>query len=263
MAEAYDYEKDPRPPCDFPVDGEIKIEDLGTEGKYKDCKVDWSKESARINGKELHFNVDYSVEKKDEPVMSKSEIKQEPINPDLIVSPTQPVPEAKKVIESVGIPNFNLASSKKEVMQKAADPATTAAIVSSIVAVGANAATAYVMKLPQVQKTLKQINEILHKVSKGKLGKKEAVEQKQEEKKEEGSDCKSIHFQTKVAMTAIKSHMATLEAKIHSSSPQEQNSFDSDEFEKKVKKLEKRVVELETKAGIVVEEPKKGKKKKQ
>ena len=43
MAEPYDYEKDTRPPCEFPVDGEISIDDFNPEGKYKDCKIDWSK----------------------------------------------------------------------------------------------------------------------------------------------------------------------------------------------------------------------------
>jgi hypothetical protein len=242
VADTYDYEKDPRPPCEFPVDGEININDFGADGKYKDCKVDWNKENSRINGNELHFNVDYSVDKKDEPVIPKNEMKQEQINPELIIGPIQPVPEQNKTTELVGVPNFNLASSKKEVMQKAADPATTAAIVSSIVAVGANAATAYVMKLPQVQKILKQINEVLHKVSKGKLGKKEAVEEKKEEKKEEGSDCKSIHFQTKVAMTALKGQIAAMEARAQVQP--EQPSLNFDEYEVRLKKIEKQLKKL-------------------
>jgi len=262
MADTYDYEKDPRPPCDFPVDGEISIDDLGTEGKYKDCKVDWSKESARINGKELHFNVDYSVDKKEQPIMENKVAQAEPINPELIVSPVQPVPEAKKVIESVGIPNFNLASSKKEVMQKAADPATTAAIVSSVVAVGANAATAYVMKLPQVQKALKQINDILHKVSKGKLGKKDTGEQKAEEKQEEkGGECGAQHVQANSAIAALKAQIVAIEAK-QSAGHSESTSFDSEEYEKKMKKLEKHISEIQEKLGIQVEEVKRGRKKK-
>lgn len=258
MAEPYDYQKDPRPPCEFPVDGEIDINDFNPDGKYKDCKIDWSKEGSRLDDKALHFNVDYQVS----PAVvkeTKKEIKEEmaQITPELITPPNAP----PKTVESVGVPNFNLAQSKHEVMQKAADPATTAAIVSTIVAVGANAATAYVMKLPQVQKALKQINELLHKVSKGKLGKKEVIEEKkQEEKKEEGSDCKSIHFQTKVALTALKGQVASMEARIIDSKSQS-TQVDTEEIEKKAKKLEKRVVELENKLGIKQEEPKRGRKK--
>jgi hypothetical protein len=255
MAEPYDYEKDARPPCEFPVDGEISIDDFNPDGKYKDCKIDWAKEGSRLDDKALHFNVNYDVTKN-----TKKEVKEEmaQITPELITAPVEP----PKVTETIGVPQINLAAQKQEILHKAADPATTAAIAGSIAAVGMNMATAYVMKLPQVQKVLKQINEVLHKVTKGKLGKKEAVEEKKvEEKKEEGSDCKSIHFQTKVALTALKSQVATMEARI-SESKQEPISFDSDEIEKQAKKLEKRIVELENKLGIVHEEPKRGRKKK-
>jgi len=87
MADTYDYEKDTRLPCDFPVDGEVDINDFGPDGKYKDCKVDWSKESSRLGGKEIHFDLDYS-----EKETIKKEVKEEmlptKINPDLITAPT-------------------------------------------------------------------------------------------------------------------------------------------------------------------------------
>lgn len=239
MAELYDYQKDPRPPCEFPVDGEIDINDFNPDGKYKDCKIDWTKEGSRLDDKALHFNVDYQVSpvKKEDKKEVKEEMAQ--ITPELITSPAEP----PKTTEIVGVPQIDLAASKHEMMQKAADPATTAAIVSSVVAVGMNAATAYVMKLPQVQKILKQINEVLHKVSKGKLGKKEAVEEKKvEEKKEEGSDCKSIHFQTKVAMTALKGQIATMEAKLQAQP--EQSSINFDDYEDRIKKIEKQLKKL-------------------
>ncbi len=147
-------------------------------------------------------------------------------------------------------------------MEKAADPATTAAIVSTVVAVGANAATAYVMKLPQVQKALKQINEILHKVSKGKLGKKDAGEKKTEEKQEEkGGECGAQHLQANAAIAALKAQIVALEARQPESHPAPV-AFDSEELEKTAKKLDKRVAILEEKLGIQVEEVKRGRKKK-
>ena len=257
MAEPYDYEKDTRPPCEFPVDGEISIDDFNPEGKYKDCKIDWSKEGSRLDDKALHFNVNYDVTKQS----VKKEVKEDmppKLNPELITPPLLP-PEPVKTVESIGVPNFNLAQSKHEVMQKAADPATTAAIVSTVVAVGANAATAYVMKLPQVQKALKQINDILHKVSKGKLGKKDTGEKKAEEKQEEkGSECGAQHMQTNAAIAALKAQIVGLQ-----SAPQPAPvAFDSEELEKADKKLDKRIAVLEEKLGIAKEEPKRGRKKK-
>jgi hypothetical protein len=261
MAEPYDYEKDVRPPCEFPVDGEISIDDFNPEGKYKDCKIDWSKEGSRLDEKALHFNVNYDVTKQPD----KKEIKEDmptKINPELITPPTELPQQPVKTVESIGVPQFNLAHSKSEVMQKAADPATTAAIVSTVVAVGANAATAYVMKLPQVQKILKQVNEILHKVSKGKLGKKDTGEKKTEEKQEEkGGECGAQHLQANAAIAALKAQIVAIEARQPESQPAPV-AFDSEELEKAAKKLDKRIAILEEKLGIAKEEPKRGRKKK-
>jgi hypothetical protein len=118
------------------------------------------------------------------------------------------------------------------------------------------------MKLPQVQKIVKQINEVLHKVSKGKLGKKDTGEKKTEEKQEEkGGECGAQHMQANAAIAALKAQIVALETR--QSEPASQPvQFDSEELEKKSKKLENRIAELETKMGIVPEETKRGRKKK-
>lgn len=240
MAETYDPTQDSRPPCDFPEEGEISLEDFSETGKYKDCKIEWGKESGRAEEKQLHFSMDYedtAPKKVKEHIMSE-QAKQETVGPQLPAElVTQPT------VASIQVPASLDAVSHKEVLAKASDPATVAAITATVASVAVNAALTAAMKQPKVKELLQNVNEVVHKLSKGKLGKKKVEgNEKQEEQQEEGGDCKTHHLEVTASIAALRGQLEALQASVDSGSGVQLQSAYDDRF----KKIEKQIKKLST-----------------
>ena len=202
--------EDLRVPCELPADGEIKVEELGPNGIFADCKIDWDKQPAP------YFSINYSDD-----VKYQKESPKMPVNPPALnIEPPKSVvmPVAPPVVEhktSVGVPD-HLPIKKSDLAHKAADPAATAAIVASLAGAASSMAMSAVMKSPPVKKAITEANKVLHKLSKGKLGKKE--QPKEEKKEEQGGDCKTHQIQCNAANAALKAQIAGLEARMSSDS---------------------------------------------
>jgi hypothetical protein len=235
MAEQYDPIKDSRPPCEFPQDGDISIEDF--ESKYKDCKIDWSKEDSREEPKALHFTMGYSEKPREKGKQMSEEVKTEVVGPQpLVVEPPSLVTSVQQV------PAID-AAAHKEMLAKAADPATVAAITATVASVAVNAGMSAAMKHPKVKEVMELANDLLNKVSKGKLGKKkvEGEKQQQEEKQEEqGGECKAQHMQANAALAAMKADLTAIQAQLQSLDSGSSLELQSN-LEDRIKKLEKQL----------------------
>jgi hypothetical protein len=235
MAEQYDPTKDNRPPCEFPQDGDISIEDF--ESKYKDCKIDWSKEDSREEPKALHFTMGYSEKPREKGKQMSEEVKTEVVGPQpLVVEPPSLVTSVQQV------PAID-AAAHKEMLAKASDPATVAAITATVASVAVNAALTAAMKQPKVKELIQNVNEVVHKLSKGKLGKKKVEgNEQQEEKQEEGGDCKTHHLEVTASIASLRGQLEALQASVDSGSGVQLQSAYDDRF----KKLEKQLKKLST-----------------